>query len=480
MGLWTRVARTGKRFHLIVAAAVLITLAALFWILNLVIEDYVLMLVKEASVAHHWDLYTRVLYLITTYPVRSSVVLTCLFLIASEIHMRAKFHPLWIAVFGEPETTKRPSANGLVVGRGQNVTAKGEVRHCCPMRDTDPRIYVDEVSESNGDSLHRKTNFILRNGGSDVAHRLEILPFDITAGRVTFKIVDTLDRGGTVKVTPEIAGATVMNRHNLIAALHSEWNSKSNMPLTEEMSVQVFIHYRNFNGEIHFQTRFRLLYKPLEDARGRKRHGYKATLEVRDTEFYRLELAPETISKRRFSRKIEPPSIENERPRRSTTQMILAEEDPKVFLEPQNAEFVPLGYMAFKISNKGQRVNPAQSVQIEPIEGIPSVAFDYIDRIDPAAELMIAPKVGDDFIVQDHNILPELKKAWSDAHERGEIDSDEFSFKMTIRYRDAKEIRFISEVSMIYSPIAEDNARRYARGVYPIIRVTNTEFKRLS
>jgi hypothetical protein len=162
----------------------------------------------------------------------------------------------------------------------------------------------------------------------------------------------------------------------------------------------------------------------------------------------------------------------------------LAEEDPKVYLDPQNADFVPLGFMAFKISNKGQRVNPAQSVQIRPIDSIPSVAFDYIDRIDPGAELTIAPNVGDAFLIQDHNILPELRKAWSDAHERGEIDSEEFSFKITIDYRDAKEIRFISEVSMRYSPIGENAARRNAssnqRSVYPIIRVMNTDIKRLS
>jgi hypothetical protein len=162
----------------------------------------------------------------------------------------------------------------------------------------------------------------------------------------------------------------------------------------------------------------------------------------------------------------------------------LAEEDPKVYLDPQNADFVPLGYMAFKISNKGQRVNPAQSVQIRPIDGIPSVAFEYIDRIDPAVELTISPNVGDDFIVQDHDILPELRKAWSDSHARREIDSEEFSFKITIDYRDAKGIRFISEVTMAYSPIAEDAARRnasaYQRGTYPIIKVMNTEFKRLS
>jgi hypothetical protein len=37
--------------------------------------------------------------------------------------------------------------------------------------------------------------------------------------------------------------------------------------------------------------------------------------------------------------------------------LVLAEEDPKVYLEPMNDEFVKLGYIPFKFSNKGQRVN---------------------------------------------------------------------------------------------------------------------------
>ena len=95
-----------KRFHLIAALAVLLILMFLFWIGSLLLEDYVVSRVKEANLSHHWDLYTRFMYLVTNYPVRSAIVLTCVFLVASELHIRAKSHPIWKALFGDDERQK--------------------------------------------------------------------------------------------------------------------------------------------------------------------------------------------------------------------------------------------------------------------------------------------------------------------------------------------------------------------------------------
>ena len=100
------------------------------------------------------------------------------------------------------------------------------------------------------------------------------------------------------------------------------------------------------------------------------------------------------------SQEIERLSIENERLRRSLTQITpeLAEEDPPVFLDPLNSEYIAHGYLPFRISNKGQRVNPATGITIQPIKELPSVAFEYIDRIDPNTEKIIAPTIdGDHF-----------------------------------------------------------------------------------
>jgi hypothetical protein len=164
--------------------------------------------------------------------------------------------------------------------------------------------------------------------------------------------------------------------------------------------------------------------------------------------------------------------------------LLLAEEDPAVYLDPLNAEFVSRGYMAFRISNQGQRVNPAQAVSIQRITNVPSIAFDYIDRIDPVDSKVILPTVDGDHLVPHHDILPELRQAWKDAHERGELDSDEFPFTIAIHYRDKKWRTFISEVSFKYSPIDEDAAHQTAlsahRMEYPILKVTGTQIRRLS
>jgi hypothetical protein len=161
-----------------------------------------------------------------------------------------------------------------------------------------------------------------------------------------------------------------------------------------------------------------------------------------------------------------------------------AEEDPKVYLDPLNSEFIARGYMPFRVSNQGQRVNPAQAVNIQRIKNVASIVFDYIDRIDPASSTVIVPTVDGHHLVPHHDILPELRQAWKDAHASGELDSDEFPFTITIHYRDAKQIRFISDVSLKYSPLAEDEAHQHAlsahRMEYPIIKVTNTHIRRLS
>jgi hypothetical protein len=164
-----------------------------------------------------------------------------------------------------------------------------------------------------------------------------------------------------------------------------------------------------------------------------------------------------------------------------STSHQMAEEDPKVYLDPLNIMFTSNGYLAFKVSNKGQRVNPAQGITVQ-IQCLPSVQFEYIDRLDPMEEKSLDPIVGD--IDWPHrNILPLLRKAWVDAHKAGGFDDAEFPFEMTIRYRDAKHREFVTEVSLKYCPLEEDAAARSLKPShieYPILKVTNTEIRRLS
>lgn len=165
------------------------------------------------------------------------------------------------------------------------------------------------------------------------------------------------------------------------------------------------------------------------------------------------------------------------------TKAGLAEEDPRVYLEPLNSDFVSRGYMAFKLSNKGQRVNLAQGIVVQPIQCAPSIKFEYVDRLDMNEEKRLVPTVEGHDIFPSHNILPELRKAWEDAHAGGGFDDAEFPFEITIKYRDAGYRTFETNVSLKYCPLEEDAARRNTLsgqgGETAILKLTNTDIRRL-
>jgi hypothetical protein len=52
-----------KRFRLLVAGVVFLGLILALWLCNLLFEDVVLTKVKEASVQHHWEISTKLLYI---------------------------------------------------------------------------------------------------------------------------------------------------------------------------------------------------------------------------------------------------------------------------------------------------------------------------------------------------------------------------------------------------------------------------------
>lgn len=95
--------RMARRFRLIVGAVLLLVLLALLWLCNLLFEDYVVTKFKEANVSHHWEIGAKILYLLTTYPTRSAVIITCTFLVISEAHNKVRERALWKAAFGGEE-----------------------------------------------------------------------------------------------------------------------------------------------------------------------------------------------------------------------------------------------------------------------------------------------------------------------------------------------------------------------------------------
>jgi hypothetical protein len=139
--------------------------------------------------------------------------------------------------------------------------------------------------------------------------------------------------------------------------------------------------------------------------------------------------------------------------------LVMAEEDPKIYMEAMNNDFIKLGYVPFKFSNKGQRVNPAQGITVQPIKELPFIVFDYIDCLDPAAEKVVIPKAKNQELTSAHNILIDLQTAWQEAEQAGTLENADLPFKVTIFYRDAKQRKFKSEVSFKYFPLEEDHAR---------------------
>jgi hypothetical protein len=111
--------------------------------------------------------------------------------------------------------------------------------------------------------------------------------------------------------------------------------------------------------------------------------------------------------------------------------------------------------------------------------------FAYIDRIDATAEKVVIPKPRNQEFVESHNILPELQTAWQEARKLGTLEDAELPFKIIIHYRSASHRKFVSEVSFKYSPLEEDSARSSILhsphpGEFAIIKVTNTDIRRLS
>jgi hypothetical protein len=160
----------------------------------------------------------------------------------------------------------------------------------------------------------------------------------------------------------------------------------------------------------------------------------------------------------------------------------LAEHDPKVYLEPLNGEFVTTGMLPFEISNKGQRVNVAHKIVIQPIHGIPTISFEYVDHLDMAQCKKLIPKAVSSEPFTSTDMLGELDKAWT---ARGQMQ-DEFPFEIKIRYEDVTGTKkFESTVGMAYCPMEEDRARRHAlnpppRPEYKMIKLTGTRIRRLA
>jgi hypothetical protein len=145
-----------RRFRLIIGAVILLVLLVFLWLCNLLFEDYVVTTFKEATVSHHWEIGAKIIYLLTTYPTRSSIIITCAFLLTSEVHNKVKGGTLWKAVFGNAEKVATPDDN-------QDLSAKVERTPPLPERARqlakELEAFINANSGTGGPDVY-KINFL--------------------------------------------------------------------------------------------------------------------------------------------------------------------------------------------------------------------------------------------------------------------------------------------------------------------------------
>jgi hypothetical protein len=168
--------------------------------------------------------------------------------------------------------------------------------------------------------------------------------------------------------------------------------------------------------------------------------------------------------------------------RRFTVSNVVEEHDPKVYFEPINSDFIPKGELSFDVSNKGQRVNVAHRIKVQPIALLPSVTFDCIDHLDMNEHRKLLPLVNppSGWLHDNHNILLELETAWKQRHQKLGTASEEFPFEIVVNYEDVSgRKKFERTISLIYSAkkhgaaIAEATAPQ--RREFNIIKVADTK-----
>jgi hypothetical protein len=166
--------------------------------------------------------------------------------------------------------------------------------------------------------------------------------------------------------------------------------------------------------------------------------------------------------------------------------LVLAEEDPKIYLVPLNEEFKSTGIIPFDMFNNGQRVNIAHSIRVQPVPNLPSVSFEYVNHLEMNQHKRLLPIIDGAGVFQTHNILPVLGKAWEkQCQMTGQVQED-FAFEITIHYEDVSGCKhFKTTVSLKYSPTrhiveSHDVPLAFSRPENKIVELVGMNVKRVS
>jgi hypothetical protein len=127
----------------------------------------------------------------------------------------------------------------------------------------DPQIYPEISDERKG--IYKRTPFLLRNQGKEVAHSIQIQDLKINAGKATFPVVDHIFPGNEEKVDPEISPLSILNSRLVTSLLESEWNNTAELNLEDGLVVPMQIRYTDVTQNKCFEVSFNLVYNGLKD-----------------------------------------------------------------------------------------------------------------------------------------------------------------------------------------------------------------------
>lgn len=196
--LWRHLKVLARRFRLVGAAILLLALLAIFWLGNALIGDYVVEKVKEAAVRHHWELTTKLISWLTTYPTRSALIITCAFLVVSELHNRVKTLSLWRDVFGG-DKSPQTSASARDIGRGPEVILSTEwPSDWPPHADHPPMRFVAPLNQAY------ERPFVVSNDSEITAHNVKIRNLERNGKRAEFRTIDFVRRGEDKPSVPRV------------------------------------------------------------------------------------------------------------------------------------------------------------------------------------------------------------------------------------------------------------------------------------
>ena len=127
-----------------------------------------------------------------------------------------------------------------------------------------PEIYP--TIKGKGKGLFSKTEIIVNNQGTAVAHKIHVEPIILRSGIISFSKIETLALNASENITATAENTNALAQHNITSLLMRDWDAKGEV--TTEFPIPMRITYDDVVHQ-HFETTFDLVYFPLKDIRDR-------------------------------------------------------------------------------------------------------------------------------------------------------------------------------------------------------------------